>query len=156
METADLIAFMADNRVEAEIVHLSEDTLTVEAAAAALGVQPDQIAKSILFLAEGEPRLVIASGTTRISYKHLAKDLGLSRKRIKLATPEQVLQYTGYAVGTVPPFGHKKQLTTLVEEGVLKQHVIHAGGGARNKLLRVSVAELLRITRASTVRLRSE
>ncbi|MCI0397526.1 MAG: YbaK/EbsC family protein [Chloroflexi bacterium] len=149
----DLARFIAAQGIAAEIIHLETDTPTVEAAAEAAGVQPDQIGKSILFLADGAPMLVIANGLTRVDYKRLAHHLGLNRKRIRLANAEQVQAITGYPVGTVPPFGHKRSLPTLLEAGILAQEELYAGGGAINALLRISTAELQRVTGATVISL---
>jgi Cys-tRNA(Pro) deacylase len=136
------------------MVYLAVDTPTVEAAASAVGVLPEQIGKSLLFLVDGDPRLIIASGMTRVDYRAMSKYFNVSRKRIKMANPDQVLQYTGYLVGTVPPFGHINELTTVVENSVLEQEEIYAGGGEINVLIRVSTNELVRVVGAKSAELK--
>ena len=153
MDSSDLQKFIDEMAVEATIVHLASDTPTVEEAARALGCQPEQIGKSILFLADDQPRLVIANGVTKVGYKALADHLGTSRRRLKLAKPESVLNITGYPVGTVPPFGHRQIIPTIVEQRVLDQETIYAGGGAINALMRLTTAELLRVSQAEIVSL---
>jgi prolyl-tRNA editing enzyme YbaK/EbsC (Cys-tRNA(Pro) deacylase) len=153
MDATDLANYIREQGIEAEIVHLALETPTVEAAAVAMGVRPAQIGKSILFLADGEPRLVIANGTTRVNYKPLAQYLDISRKKLKLANAEQVLAITGYPVGTVPPFGHQERVDTIIESGVLNEAQIYAGGGAINALVRLMTAELLRVTKGTVVSL---
>ncbi|MGD8584486.1 MAG: YbaK/EbsC family protein [Chloroflexota bacterium] len=153
MDSSDLQKFIDESGVEAKIVHLDNDTPTVEEAARALGCRPEQIGKSILFLADGQPYLVVANGVTRVGYKALADHLGTSRRRLKLAKPEMVLDITGYPVGTVPPFGHKEALPTIVESSVLNQEIIYAGGGAINALMRLTTEELLRVSQAEAVSL---
>ena len=76
------------------------------AAAAALGVAPGQIIKSLLFLVRDEPVLVIASGDTLVDWAVLASRYGIGKKQVKLADAETVLRLIGYPVGGVPPFGH--------------------------------------------------
>jgi prolyl-tRNA editing enzyme YbaK/EbsC (Cys-tRNA(Pro) deacylase) len=154
MDANDLARFIVKNSIEAELVFLSVETPTVEAAATAVGVTPSQIGKSLLFLVSGDPILVIANGLTRVDYKSLASYLKVSRKRLRLANASQVFEVTGYQVGTVPPFGHKIHLKTLVEEMVAEEEEIYAGGGAINALLRISTSELLRATKATSVKLR--
>ncbi|MEJ2750044.1 MAG: YbaK/EbsC family protein, partial [Anaerolineae bacterium] len=90
MNAVDLTKFIADNEIKAEIVHLDADVLTVADAAEVMGVQPDQIIKTVLFLADGEPVLVIASGLARIAWKRLADYLGVSRRRLKTGNAQQV------------------------------------------------------------------
>jgi prolyl-tRNA editing enzyme YbaK/EbsC (Cys-tRNA(Pro) deacylase) len=146
MNATDLAEYIRRHQIEGEIIHLPADTPTVETAAEVAGVLPEQIGKSLLFLADGEPRLVIANGLTRIDRRLLADFLGLSRKRVRLADGEQVLAITGYPVGTVPPFAHRQPITTIIEAGALRQPVLFVGGGEINALLRLTTAELLRVT----------
>ena len=153
MDSRDLQRFIDETKVRATIVHLPSETPTVEDAARAVGCQPEQIGKSILFLANGVPYLVVANGVTRVGYKRLADHLRTSRRRLKLAKPDTVLDITGYPVGTVPPFGHKTVLPTIVEARVVEQEVIYAGGGAINALMRLTTDELLRVSGAEVISL---
>lgn len=148
MDARTLTCFIAQNDIAAELIHLLVETPTVEAAAQAVGVAPDQIGKSVLFLADGRPLLVVANGRARVDQRRLATHLGLGRKRVKLANAEEVLAITGYPVGTVPPFGHRQKLRTVVEAAVLSQNELYCGGGAINALLRMTVAELQRVVGA--------
>ena len=145
MNSVELAQFIDDHEIEAEIIHLEAATLTVAAAAEVMGVQPDQIIKSVLFLADGEPVLVIASGLARIAWKRLADYLGISRRRLKTGNAEQVQTITGYIVGSVPPFGHRKNLRTIVEQAVYDQEVVYGGGGEIDASLRVETAVLRQI-----------
>jgi prolyl-tRNA editing enzyme YbaK/EbsC (Cys-tRNA(Pro) deacylase) len=149
----DLVRFIEEQGITAELIHLPEETPTVEAAAAAVQAEPDQIGKSILFLADGDPRLIIANGLNRVDYKKLADYLGVSRRRIKLAKADEVLAITGYPVGTVPPFGHHQPVPTIIEANVMKQTDLYAGGGAINALVRLTTAELQRVVQAPVVSL---
>jgi prolyl-tRNA editing enzyme YbaK/EbsC (Cys-tRNA(Pro) deacylase) len=153
MNSMDLQRYLDESVVAGEIVHLASETPTVEDAAKAVGCLPEQIGKSLLFLADGKPWLIIANGTTRVGYKVLADHLGISRKRLKLAKADEVLDITGYPVGTVPPFGHRQRLPTIVEARVMAQDEIYAGGGAINALMRLTTEELLRVCQAEIVSL---
>ncbi|HIP71885.1 MAG TPA: YbaK/EbsC family protein [Anaerolineae bacterium] len=147
LNSNDLARFIEDEGITAVIIRLDTPTKTVTDAAAALGVQPEQIIKSVLFLADGAPVLVITNGLTRIRYKALADFLGLSRRRLKMADAAQVLAITGYVVGSVPPFGHLQPIRTVVDTAVtqLPHTHIYGGGGDINALLQITPAELLRI-----------
>ncbi len=145
MNSSDLARFIATNDIEAEIIYLPVATPTVAAAAEAVHVKPEQIIKSLLFMAEGSPVLVVTNGLTRIHRQRLAAVLGLSRKRIKIASKEQVKASTGYMVGAVPPFGHPKRLPTLLDAGVFTESIIYGGGGEENALMRIATDELQRI-----------
>jgi prolyl-tRNA editing enzyme YbaK/EbsC (Cys-tRNA(Pro) deacylase) len=139
--------------IEAEIVDLEQETPTVAAAAEAVGVSPEQIIKSVLFLADKRPVLVIANGFNRIDRKKLADHLGVSRRRVKIANAQQVLAISGYYAGTVPPFGHKERLHTVMDSAVLAQVSIYGGGGGIRTLMRLTLAELQRVIGAETTEL---
>lgn len=146
MNSIDLADYIEQHEIEAEILHLRAETPTVAAAADAAGVRPEQIVKSVLFIADGRPVLVITNGLTRIQRKRLADALDMSRRRVKMADGEQVQSITGYEIGAVPPFGHPLKLDTLLDRGVLQQEEVLGGGGETNALMRVTVGELQRVT----------
>jgi prolyl-tRNA editing enzyme YbaK/EbsC (Cys-tRNA(Pro) deacylase) len=146
MNSTDLAQFIEQNEIKAQILHLESETQTVAAAAEALGVKPDQIIKSVLFLADDQPVLVIANGLTRIHRKRLADVLNMPRRRVKMADEKQVSAVAGYVIGAVPPFGHPQKLETLIDRGVLLQSEVFGGGGDINSLMRVAVPELHYVT----------
>lgn len=161
MDTNNLARYVEEESIAAEIIFLKEATPTVAAAAEAAGVHPRQIGKSLLFMIkEGEdefrPLLVISNGLSRVGYKKLAAYLDISRRRVRIATPTQVKAVTGYEVGTVPPFGHRQPLPTLLDESIMALDEIYAGGGAINALVRLSVGELQRVLDAEVVDLSEE
>ncbi|HEX6383339.1 MAG TPA: YbaK/EbsC family protein [Anaerolineae bacterium] len=145
LNSQHLAQFIDRHGIDAEIIHLEVDTPTVADAAEAVGAPPQQIIKSVLFLADKRPVLVIANGFTRIDSKRLADYLGVARRRVKVAGGEQVLAATGYPAGAVPPFGHKEKLPTLIERGVLTETQLYGGGGEIHALLRLTLSELQRI-----------
>jgi len=151
MNSSDLANFITSHEIEAEIVRLPVETLTVAAAAEAVNVKPEQIIKSVLFLADGRPVLVIANGLLKIQRKRLADELQMSRKRVKMANPEQVLTITGYNVGAVPPFGHPAQVPAMIDRGVMEETAVFGGGGEGNVLMYVSTSELQRVLQGRIV-----
>ena len=144
----DLRGFMHAQGIAGEILHLEVPTPTVESAAQAVQSEVEQIIKSILFLVDGQPVLAIACGTSSIGRRPIADLFGVGKKRIKLASPEIVREISGYEVGAMPPFGHQKPLTTLIDRRVLELRQAYAGGGAENALLRLDPQEILRVSGA--------
>jgi prolyl-tRNA editing enzyme YbaK/EbsC (Cys-tRNA(Pro) deacylase) len=147
----ELACFIAAHTIAAEIVPVMVETPTVPAAAAALGVSPAQIIKSLLFLIKDQPALVIASGETMVDRGILAARFGVGKKQIKLADPETVLRLTGYPAGGVPPFGHPVPLLTLLDRAVMAWDAVYGGGGDDHTLLRVAPSELARVTAAEWI-----
>jgi Cys-tRNA(Pro) deacylase len=146
MNRTDLQRFIDRNRIDATLILLDEHTSTVAEAASALGVETDQIIKSLVFKVNDEPLLVINNGLARVDRKKLAAVLGVARKRVKFASPEEALRATGYTVGAMPPFGHLTKLTTLVDTAVTDLDVIFGGGGSIDAMMRMTPSELLKVT----------
>ena len=149
----DLTRFIAQHGIAAELVVPPVETPTVVAAAAALGIEPGQVIKSLLFLVVGEPVLMIASGAAPVDRGALAARFGVGKKQIKLADAETVLRLTGYPIGGVPPFGHPAPLPTLLDRAVLAWDAIYGGGGDERTLLRIAPGELARVAGAEWVEL---
>ncbi len=142
---------MDQREIPGEILILDAPTPTVEAAAQAMGVQPRQIVKSVLFTVHDEGVLTISCGDQLIERRVIAALFGVSRKRVKLAPPDVVLNLTGFAVGTVPPFGHRTQLRTLLDPRVLALDEIFAGGGTHHALVRLNPQDIAKITQAEII-----
>lgn len=152
----DLQQFIDAGGITATILPLDAHTATVEDAARVLAVDTEQIIKSLLFLVDGEPLLVINNGTARVDRKKLAGHLGVGRKRVKFASADQTLAISGYVVGSMPPFGHRQSLNTLVDPAVMERETVYGGGGAVDAMLRLTTAELLRVTGAEVVAIAEE
>lgn len=138
----DLKKYLEEHAFPGEVIEISEPTPTVQAAAEAVGVAPDEIIKSLLFLADTDPVMVIANGTARVEWKQLAAYLGISRRKVNMADPDTVLALTGYPVGGVPPLGHRQPLRMIMEAGVLAYPWVYGGGGSENTLVRLETAAL--------------
>jgi len=153
MNSTDLQKFIDNENISAEILTMDGHTPTVEDAARELNVAPGQIIKSLVFKVRDEPILVINNGLARVDRRKLAKYLEVGRKWARFATPEQALEITGFVVGSMPPFGHLTHMRTLVDSAVSNQEVIFGGGGDINAMMRLTPAELLRVTGAEVVSL---
>ncbi|MCI0484638.1 MAG: YbaK/EbsC family protein [candidate division NC10 bacterium] len=137
-------AWMLERGVPGELIRPGDPTPTVESAAAALGVKPEQVIKSLLFLVDGSPYLVIVRGTARVDTARLLQALGAGEAR--LGKKAEVEAITGFPVGGTPPFGHRQTVPVLIDRGVLDLEEIYAGGGADDVMLRLKVAALLQAT----------
>src|SRR3954451_244199 len=117
-----------------ELKTLDDSTATVAKAANALGVVQGQIAKSIVFVMDGEPVMVVASGRHRIDYDKVCDALDCAEGR--MATPDEVRAATGFPIGGVPPIGHG--LAVVFDSALLDYAVIYAAGGDVNTLFSVA------------------
>jgi prolyl-tRNA editing enzyme YbaK/EbsC (Cys-tRNA(Pro) deacylase) len=148
LTSADLQRFIAAHGIAAEILSLAQRTSTVSEAARVLGVGSVQIIKSLVFLRDDAPLLVITNGLARVDRRKLSVLLGVGRKHTHFASAEEALEITGYVVGSMPPFGHRQKLPTLVDPEVTTQDLVFGGGGDVDAMLRLTPAELLRVTAA--------
>ena len=142
-------AWMAERGIAGELISPGGTTPTVEQAAAALGVRPEQVVKSLLFLVDGNPCLVIVRGTSRVKTGKLLKVL--AAREARLATKSEVEEITGFPVGGTPPFGHRVLLSVLIDRGVLEVEEVYAGGGDTDVMLRIRASDLLQATRGSVM-----
>jgi prolyl-tRNA editing enzyme YbaK/EbsC (Cys-tRNA(Pro) deacylase) len=99
-------------------------------------------------MAGEQPILVINNGMARVDRKKLAAFLGMNRKRVKFARAEQALAVTGYRVGSMPPFGHREDLRTLVDADTAELDTLYGGGGDIDAMMQLSSSELLKVTHA--------
>ena len=153
MDSENLQQFLDRHNITADIIRLKEHTLTVEDAARALQVETGQIIKSLVFQVNGNPFLVINNGLARVDRKKLAAYIGVGRKKVKFADPDEVLEITGYVVGSMPPFGHKIQLRTLMDPAVIRQETVYGGGGDINAMMKLASDVLLQATQAELAEL---
>jgi len=103
---------------------------SLEQAARERGQRIEQVVRSILFrIAPEEYVLVLAPGGKRVSWPRLRHYLG--RSRITMATPEEVLQVTGYPIGAVSPFGLAQSVPILADERIFAPEEVSLGSGER-------------------------
>jgi prolyl-tRNA editing enzyme YbaK/EbsC (Cys-tRNA(Pro) deacylase) len=143
-----LRAAARDLGLDVEVRTLDQPTRTVPEAALAVGCREAEIAKSLVFVAVGDPVVVVASGAHRVDTELLADALDVGEAR--QATPDEVRAATGFPVGGVPPFGHG--LPVLFDEALLEHGTIYAAGGDGNTLFAVAPGRVVECTRARVVR----
>ncbi len=138
--------------VEPKVVVFEATTKTAQEAADRLGVSLNQIVKSLLFLADEEPVLVLTAGPNRADRQRLREILG--KKKVRLADPETVFRVTGYPVGGVPPVGHPRPLRVLMDQDLLAGATerLYCGAGSDNAMLEIEAGELKEITGAEVVK----
>ncbi|MDQ3547783.1 MAG: YbaK/EbsC family protein [Chloroflexota bacterium] len=150
--TSLLEQLIRDGSIDAELLEPGVPTPTVPEAARALGVDERQIIKSLLFAAKsGEVVLVVLSGASKVSRHRLREVTGL--RGLELADPAIVLALTGYPAGGTPPVGHMNRLNVIVDEGVMTLPMAIGGGGRIDTLLRITPAEIVRLTQAKVARI---
>jgi Cys-tRNA(Pro) deacylase len=138
----------------ADIAEFPAGTRTAEDAARALGTSVAQIVKSLVFLADARPILVLASGANRVDVGKLAAAAGA--RVIRKADAVIVREVTGYAIGGVPPMGHRRVLPTFLDQDLLAYDVVYAAAGTPTAVFPVAPRALLGAAGATEIDLREE
>jgi prolyl-tRNA editing enzyme YbaK/EbsC (Cys-tRNA(Pro) deacylase) len=133
-----------------QIIEHEASTRTAVEAAQAAGCEVGQIVKSIVFRLQpsGEPVLVLVSGPNRVHEKHFGRLLGGTLER---ADADYVHEVSGFAIGGVPPVGHKTPLKTYIDEDLLQFETVWAAAGTPNAVFQIQPQELVRISSGTVV-----
>ncbi len=148
---AKVQAVLAARGYSFDILELDQSTRTAAEAAAAIGCEVAQIAKSILFRGKnsGKAVLVIASGANRVDEKAVAQLLG---EKLGKADAAFVRKETGFVIGGVPPVGHDKPIETFIDEDILAYDVIWAAAGTPFAVFRLDPRSLEALTGGKVAR----
>ncbi|UUN27356.1 YbaK/EbsC family protein [Streptomyces sp. FIT100] len=110
-----------------EVRRFPDATRTAAEAAAAIGCDVGEIVKSLVFEADGVPVLVLMDGASRVDVELVRRELDASA--VRRADADLVRETTGYAIGGVPPFGHRTRTRVLADRGLLDHAVVWAAAG---------------------------
>ena len=127
------------------ILELPDSTRTAREAADAIGCTVSEIAKSLIFRGTktGKAVLVIASGTNRVDTQKVSQ---LVNEPIEKADAEYIRSVTGFAIGGVPPVGHKNPLQTIIDEDLLTYKTIWAAAGTPFSVFSLESHDLVNLT----------
>jgi Cys-tRNA(Pro) deacylase len=135
--------------IEAEIREFTEGTRTAVDAANALGVPVGAIVKSLVFAADGDAVLVLASGDHQVDTTAVANALGV--EKVRRADADLVRAATGYAIGGVAPVAHPGPLPTLIDKHLATYDVLWAAAGTPHSVFAITYDELARVAGATPV-----
>ncbi len=130
-----------------------EGTRSAAEAAAAVGCEVAQIAKSIVFRAGARPVLVVASGANRVSMEKVAAATDLTVKR---ADGGWVREVTGFAIGGVAPLAHETPPVVLVDESLFAYPQVWAAAGSPMHVFATTPEALLRLSGGQRADVREE
>ncbi|GGN16318.1 YbaK/EbsC family protein [Streptomyces fuscichromogenes] len=127
-------------------------TRTAAEAAAAVGCELGEICKSLIFAADGVPVLVLMDGASRVDLELVRKELGAGQ--VTRARADVVRETTGYAIGGVPPFGHRTRTRVLADRELLRHDVVWAAAGNPHAVFPIAPAALVAHAGATVVDVR--
>ncbi|HEY5662791.1 MAG TPA: Cys-tRNA(Pro) deacylase [Ilumatobacter sp.] len=116
-------------------------------AADKLGLDPDQVFKTLLVTADGAQAVAIVPVSSKLSLKAMGRALGA--KRVDMCDPALAERITGYVRGGISPFGQKKRLATVLDEMATAFDTIYVSGGRRGLDLGVGTLDLIRVLDAT-------
>lgn len=132
-------AYFRELGVEDKVQELEESSATVELAAQALGVEPGRIAKTLSFMVDGSPILIVAAGDVKIDNAKYKKIFGA---KAKMLTPDEAVTLIGHAVGGVCPFAVNEGVTVYLDESLKKFVTVFPACGSSNSAIELTMEEL--------------
>lgn len=118
-------------------------------AAAALGLDPDRVFKTLLADLDGNLVVAVVPVSGRLDLKALARALG--GRKAAMADPRDAERVTGYVTGGISPVGQKRRLRTVVDASALSYETVFVSGGRRGLDLELAPADLVAVTEATTM-----
>ena len=142
---------LARKGLTCKVVELSESTRTAQDAASAIGCQVEQIVKSLIFKTRmsQQPVLILASGPNRVNEQVIESLVG---EKILKADADFTRNITGFAIGGIPPIGHKEPIQLIfIDEDLLKFEEIWAAAGTPNAVFNLKAKDLVEMTKGKVI-----
>ena len=133
-----------------EIIEFEESTRTALEAAERVGCDVGQIVKSLIFQGKTseKPILILTSGANQVDVKRMKTH---ADEKIGRADPAFVREWTGYAIGGIPPLGHLKPMDTYIDEDLLQYEKVWAAAGTPNAVFEMDADQLQKMTNGKVV-----
>jgi prolyl-tRNA editing enzyme YbaK/EbsC (Cys-tRNA(Pro) deacylase) len=125
---------LAADGLHIEVVTHETSARTAAEAAETVGCEVGQILKSLVFLRDGEPVMVLCAGDRRVD----SQRLGLTP-----AKADQARNATGYSIGGIPPLGHPTQLPTLIDDSLHRFGTLWAAAGTPHDVFEIATDALI-------------
>ncbi len=127
------------------VIEPDVSTATVELAAAAIGVEPGRICKSLSFIIDDRPILILAEGMARVDNRKYKEEFG---KKAKMIQRDQVEELIGHEAGGVCPFGVNENVEIYLDESLKKWDTVYPAAGNANSAVRLELDELEKLVNA--------
>jgi prolyl-tRNA editing enzyme YbaK/EbsC (Cys-tRNA(Pro) deacylase) len=132
----------AERGLQIRVDRFPAGTRTAEDAARAVGCHVSQIVKSLVFIVDGDPVIALVSGSHRLDPDRLATALGASS--VRRANGDEARAATGFAIGGIPPIGHDRTLTVVLDKRLLAHPVVWAAAGLPDAVFAADPSALAR------------
>lgn len=132
-------AYFAAQGMDARVMEFAVSSATVELAAAALSCEPCRIAKTLSFLVDGAPILIVAAGDAKVDNPRYKAQFGT---KAKMLTPDEALSLIGHAVGGVCPFAVNEGVKVYLDESLKRFETVFPACGSSNSAIELTLPEL--------------
>jgi len=132
-------AYMKKFNADSRILEFAESSATVELAAKAAGTQPERIAKSLTFMVNDAPIMIVAAGDAKVDNGKYKAEYAT---KAKMLTAEQVDQLIGHGVGGVCPFGINDGVKVYLDKSLQRFTTVFPACGSSNSAIELSITEL--------------
>lgn len=139
-------AALEDFNLDCVVKELTASTRTAQDAAQTIGCEVGQIVKSLIFKTKSthRPVLILASGINRVNEKTIENHL---QESITKADADFTREVTGFAIGGIPPIGHKQLIDIIfIDKDLLNYHEVWAAAGTPNAVFKIQTQDLVKIT----------
>ncbi|WP_290596541.1 MULTISPECIES: aminoacyl-tRNA deacylase [unclassified Archaeoglobus] len=135
-----LKAYLQNNEIKARVVETGKVS-TVDEAAREMNCDKRQVIKSLVLVTEsGRAVVVVVDGKASVDIKRIRRLLG---ENVRMAEREEIVHYTGFSAGGVPPVGHECEI--IIDRRVLENEIVYGGGGDKYHLIEINPKEILRM-----------
>ena len=125
--------------MDSRILEFDGSSATVDLASAALNCEPGRIAKTLSFMVQDKPILIVSAGNVKIDN---AKYKAFFGKKAKMLTADQVMELVGHAVGGVCPFAIKDGVTVYLDASLKKYETVFPACGSSNSAIELTIEEM--------------
>jgi Ala-tRNA(Pro) deacylase len=144
---ADVTRLLEEAGVDFDVLEHAHTERAVDEAAA-LGIGPEEVAKTLVLVAPGENVRAVLAASERIDLHKVAAVLGISGKRVHLASEDELARsYPDFELGAVPPLGGRED-RVIVDERLSRRDSVVLEAGSHHRSVRVRAADLVRLTGA--------
>ena len=136
-------AFMREHGMEHRILEFDVSSATVELAAVAVGCEPARIAKTLSFMVDGGPVLVVAAGDAKVDNRRFKEQF---HTKARMLTPDEAVTLVGHAVGGVCPFAVNDGVRVYLDESLRRFGTVYPACGRSNSAIELTLDELQQLS----------
>lgn len=137
------IDYLKSKDIKFKTIHLNEVPRTTQDVERIYGCPLHQVLKTVIFIGEAEPIIVVLPGDKRVNTDKLKEVV--KQNNLRMAKPNEVEEITGYIIGGVSPFGIEKDIEKIIDESIFKIEIVNIGSGKAEIGIELNSAELKKV-----------